>query len=147
MAGGRACRRAAIDPSGLTFPVVVKPIGRFSSLGVRQVHDPGRLAGILSGYPPDEVLLVEERVAGPEFSVESLVQEAAIIWTGITAKQTNEFGGAFFTEMSHTCPAEPGDLDGRDERALREANAEVLRLVSPTASATPSSGFLRRARS
>jgi hypothetical protein len=119
-------RRTAIDPSELTFPVVVKPIGRFSSLGVRQVHSPARLAGILATYPPDEVLLVEERVTGPEFSVETLVQDRMVIWTGITAKQTNEFGGTFFTEMSHTCPFEPHELRGPDERALREANIEML---------------------
>ena len=106
--------------------MVVKPVGRFSSLGVRQVHEPEQVPGILSTYPPDEVLLVEERVTGPEFSVESLVQDRMVIWTGITAKQTNELGGAFFTETSHTCPAEPADLSAEDERALREASIEVL---------------------
>jgi hypothetical protein len=118
--------RSAVDTGRLDFPVVVKPVGRFSSLGVRQVTEPGQLAEILATYPRDETVLVESRVVGPEFSVEALAAHGEVFWSGVTAKETNESTGVFFTEMGHTSPA---DLPAAEARALIEANAEVLRRV------------------
>jgi hypothetical protein len=108
----------------VTFPVVVKPVGRFSSLGVRQVKVREELAGVLATYPEDETVLVESRVVGPEFSVEALTQNGKVLWAEVTGKRTNESGGIFFTEMGHTSPA---DLSEEDRRALLEANETVLR--------------------
>lgn len=110
----------------LAFPVVVKPVARFSSLGVRQVTRREELPGVLATYPDDETVLVESRVVGPEFSVEALTQGGEVLWSGVTAKQTNESGGIFFTEMGHTSPAELSDAD-RD--ALVAANATALRRI------------------
>jgi hypothetical protein len=106
--------RATIDPATLTFPVVVKPVGRYYSSGVRQVDRPADLAAVLAGYPDDECLLVERRVRGPEFSVEALVQ----------AKRTNEHTTRYFTEMGHTSPA---PLPTDETRALVEANTDLIR--------------------
>ncbi|CRK62031.1 Argininosuccinate lyase [Alloactinosynnema sp. L-07] len=108
----------------VTFPVVVKPVGRFSSLGVRQVHRPDELADVLATYPEDETVLVESRVVGPEFSVEALTQHGKVLWAEVTGKRTNESTGIFFTEMGHTSPAELSDVD---RQALVDANTEVLR--------------------
>jgi biotin carboxylase len=116
--------RSGLDTSGLEFPVVVKPVGRFSSLGVRQVKRPDELAEVLTTYPEDETVLVESRVVGPEFSVEALVQNGEVFWAQVTGKRTNESTGIYFTEMGHTSPAELSDVD---EKALLEANEEVLR--------------------
>jgi hypothetical protein len=110
--------------SDITFPVVVKPVGRFSSLGVRQVHKAEELADILATYPEDETLLVESRVVGPEFSVEALTQNGVVLWSGVTGKRTNESTGIYFTEMGHTSPAE---LSSEDTQALVEANRTVIR--------------------
>jgi biotin carboxylase len=118
--------RMTVDTGRLDFPVVVKPVGRFSSLGVRQVKQPGELAAVLATYPADETVLVESRVVGPEFSVEALAADGEVFWSGVTAKETNESSGIFFTEMGHVSPA---DLAATDARALVEANAEVLRCV------------------
>ncbi|GAA0393533.1 ATP-grasp domain-containing protein [Microbispora corallina] len=118
--------RAGFPAEGLSFPVVVKPVGRFSSLGVRQVRNPEDLPAILATYPEDETVLVESRVVGPEFSVEALTQNGEIVWAGVTAKATNESTGIFFTEMGHTSPAR---LPEQHVRALRDANAEVLRRI------------------
>lgn len=118
--------RESVDPGTVQFPVVVKPVGRFSSLGVHRVDDAGRLAEVLPEYEPDELVLVEELVTGPEFSVESLVQHGEVFWAGITAKQTNEADGASFTEMGHLSPAE---LPEAEEKVLLQANVEVLRRI------------------
>src|SRR5690349_13312398 len=83
----RAVTPIARDPAavaGLDYPVVVKPNGRMSSSGVRQVDRPGDLAAVLDSYPPGELLLVEQRVTGPEYSVESFVRDGKILWTGVT---------------------------------------------------------------
>ncbi len=119
--------RSEVDASAIRFPVVVKPTGRFSSLGVHRVDDAERLAEVLRGYEPDEVVLIEQLVTGPEFSVESLVQDGEIIWSGITAKQTNEATSTSFTEMGHTSPAEY--LAVADEKLLLQANIDVLHRI------------------
>jgi hypothetical protein len=118
--------RDAVSTARLDFPVVVKPVGRFYSLGVRQVDDADELRGVLAMYPADETILLESRVVGEEFSVEALVQGGTILWTGVTGKETNESGSVFFCEMGHTSPAEIPD---RDRQALLDANAEVLHRV------------------
>ncbi|GIH74436.1 ATP-grasp domain-containing protein [Planobispora longispora] len=118
--------REGFPVDGISFPVVVKPVGRFSSLGVRQVKNPEDLPAILATYPEDETVLVESRVVGPEFSVEALTQNGEVIWAGVTGKATNESTGVFFTEMGHTSPAR---LPEEDVRALLDANAEVLRRI------------------
>jgi hypothetical protein len=116
--------RADVDPRAFTYPVVVKPVGRFSSLGVRQVKRAADLPGVLDTYPDDETVLVEGRVVGPEFSVEALAQRGEVFWSAVTGKETNESTGVFFTEMGHTSPAE---ITPAEERALLDANTEVLR--------------------
>jgi biotin carboxylase len=87
------------------FPVVVKPVGRLASSGVRLVTGPERLPDCLAAYDPDEVLLFEERVAGQEYSVESLSSGGKVVYTGITEKRTTEHGSEYFVETGHTMPA------------------------------------------
>ncbi|MFE7315950.1 acetyl-CoA carboxylase biotin carboxylase subunit family protein [Streptomyces sp. NPDC057555] len=117
-------QRAHLVPESLTYPVVVKPTTRMQSSGVVRVRRPDLLADVLRGYPEDESLIVEEVVPGPEFSVETLVQHGRVLWSGITAKDTNEHAGDFFTETAHTSPA---DVPEAIHRALDEAAADVVR--------------------
>ena len=103
--------------------VVLKPTGRMSSSGVRMVRT---VAGLRAGFAalrPDEPVLLEERVPGPEFSVETLVQDGTVVACGITGKRTNEGRTEYFAELAHVVPAL---LDPEQERALRTANAAVL---------------------
>ncbi|MFJ8054677.1 ATP-grasp domain-containing protein [Streptomyces sp. NPDC096142] len=109
------------------YPAVLKPASRMSSSGVRAVTGPAAVARLLPDYGPDELLLLEERVDGREFSVESLVRDGAVLWAGITAKDTNESATAFFTETGHTSPAP--HLTPDQERLLLRANTEFLRAV------------------
>jgi len=105
------------------FPAVVKPAGRFYSSGVRQVDDQAELTDALAQFDDDEISLVESRVYGREFSVEALVQNGQVFWSGVTGKETNEHEGAFFTELSHTSPAL---ISEEEEAALKTANEEIL---------------------
>jgi hypothetical protein len=120
-------QRTGLDLSadGWRGPVVLKPVGRMSSSGVRGLGSVDEVAEAVAGYPEHETLLVEERVMGPEYSVESLVQGGEPLWTGITEKLTNEAGGSTFTEMGHTVPAPESSPDRFAE--LSRVHAEVLR--------------------
>lgn len=118
--------RAGFSLPHAEFPAVVKPAGRFYSSGVRQVYDQEQLTAALAVFGAEEISLVESRVVGPEFSVEALVQNGEVIWSGVTGKETNEHESDFFTELSHTCPAL---IPAEQEQALIAANAEILRRV------------------
>ncbi|MFJ9719244.1 acetyl-CoA carboxylase biotin carboxylase subunit family protein [Streptomyces sp. NPDC101213] len=110
-----------------TYPAVLKPASRMSSSGVRAVAGPDAVPPLLPDYGPDELLLLEERITGREFSVETLVRDGAVLWAGITAKDTNESATSFFTETGHTSPAP--HLTPAQEKLLFDANAEFLRAV------------------
>jgi hypothetical protein len=49
-------------------------------------------------------VLVEERVEGQEYSVESLVCRGEVVFASATRKQTNETRRRTFVELSHTVP-------------------------------------------
>ncbi|MFF2774391.1 acetyl-CoA carboxylase biotin carboxylase subunit family protein [Streptomyces sp. NPDC058052] len=108
------------------YPAVVKPAGRMFSSGVVRVENDEELRAALTAYEPDETILVEELVTGPEFSVEALVHHGELIWSGVTAKLTNEDDSRFFTEIGHTSPA---DLPLAHTDALVAANAAILKAL------------------
>jgi ATP-grasp domain len=112
---------------GWDGPAVLKPAARMASSGVRHVHDPAELASLVQEYPPGETLLVEERISGAEFSVESLVQNGVVVWQGITRKQTSEDAGVHFVETAHTVPAD--GLQPDQAARLTGVNAEVVRTL------------------
>lgn len=114
--------RAAVDGAAVGFPAVVKPAGRHSSSGVATIAGPAELADLLAGYPEHETLLVERRVRGPEFSVESLTQHGRTIFSAVTRKETTERDGAAFVELAHTV----GPTADAESPLLVAATAGVL---------------------
>ena len=114
--------RATFAADGVSFPAVVKPTGRHSSSGVETVRDPAELRAQLDAYLPHETVLVEEKVIGQEFSVESLVQDGRVVFASVTRKETTESGARTFVELSHSVP---NDLEGVDETIL-DANRRML---------------------
>jgi biotin carboxylase len=87
------------------FPLVVKPVGRLASSGVRLVGSAEALLDCVSEYDADETLLLEERVTGPEFSVESLSRDGELVYAEVTEKRTTEGASPYFVELGHTTPA------------------------------------------
>ncbi|WP_049570256.1 ATP-grasp domain-containing protein [Streptomyces sp. SBT349] len=108
------------------YPCVVKPAGRMFSSGVIRVSDDAELRAALGAYEPDETILVEELVTGPEFSVEALVHRGEVMWSGVTAKLTNEDSGPYFTEIGHTSPAK---LPFPQSDTLIAANSAILKAL------------------
>lgn len=115
-------RSAFADP-GLRFPVVVKPVSRHSSSGVRTCESMEELRRGIDGYPAGETVLVEDRIVGPEFSVEALVQGGDVVFDSVTRKRTTESHASTFVELSHSVPNRPSGVDA----TLIERNREVLR--------------------
>lgn len=105
------------------FPMIVKPIGRLASSGVRHVPGADELRACLTDYEPGETLLFEEPADGPEFSVESLSLRGEVCYAEATQKRTSEVSGDFFVELGHTTPA--GLDDGTRQRLLAD-HAQVL---------------------
>lgn len=104
------------------FPCVVKPSGRHSSSGVETAEDAEALANVLGSYPSYETVLVEQKIDGQEFSVESLIQDGEIVFASVTRKETTSSHAQTFVELSHSVPTAPHPA----ERDMLKANAEVL---------------------
>jgi hypothetical protein len=113
---------AGDDLSHVPFPAVVKPSGRHSSSGVVCVENAAELPAALAGYGEQETVLVEEKVVGPEYSVESLVQHGKTIFASVTRKDTNDRGGRHFVELAHTVPSDHPHVS----ELLLDANQRVL---------------------
>ena len=110
------------DFEAIGFPAVVKPASRHSSWGVASVGDLAELRDELACYHEHEIVLVEERVEGQEYSVESLIQNGVIVFASPTRKETTQSHARTFVELSHTVPEHRADLCDQ----LLAANAELL---------------------
>ncbi|WNF29200.1 ATP-grasp domain-containing protein [Streptomyces sp. C11-1] len=112
---------------------VLKPANRQASLGVVLLgpdddaesawrHTVGADEPRLRvNYPDSARYLVEERLHGPEFSVEALVHDGTVGFLNVTAKDV--LPGRHPVELGHTVPAPPG---AADEDALRAAMAGLV---------------------
>ncbi|MFJ1703652.1 acetyl-CoA carboxylase biotin carboxylase subunit family protein [Kitasatospora sp. NPDC088346] len=126
-----AARRTATAAAWDGFPLVVKPVGRLASSGVRLVADRTALLDSLGAYGPEETLLFEQRAQGPEYSVESLSLHGEVHYLGATEKRTTEVSSDYFVEMGHTTPA-PGLDDPTRERLYAVHRAVLDRLAFDT---------------
>jgi hypothetical protein len=115
-------KRDSVAPDQVVFPAVVKPASRHSSSGVETVFDGGELRKQLATYPEHEVVLVEEKVHGQEFSVESLVQDGKTLFASVTRKETTESHTRSFVELAHTVPNDRTDA----QAAILDANQRML---------------------
>ncbi|MBT2402874.1 MULTISPECIES: acetyl-CoA carboxylase biotin carboxylase subunit family protein [unclassified Streptomyces] len=114
--------REDADLAVLAYPVVAKPATRHSSSGVVAVEDEAALRELLLGYPDHETLLIEQKVTGQEYSVESLVQHGEPVFTSVTRKETTESGAQTFVELAHSVPNASTEANG----ALLAANRRML---------------------
>ncbi|SDM31423.1 ATP-grasp domain-containing protein [Streptomyces sp. cf386] len=117
-----AGERETTDLSAVRYPAVVKPASRASSSGVVTVTEPEELRQRLATYPDHEVVLVEQKVVGPEFSVESLIQDGRVIFASVTGKDTTDSHSRTFVELAHSVPSARDEL----REALLDANRRLL---------------------
>ncbi|KPI01685.1 hypothetical protein OK074_5516 [Actinobacteria bacterium OK074] len=113
------------------YPVVVKPVGLTGSVFVRRCDDAAEVTRISEhilgtasylGVAMDPTVVVEEYLAGPEYSVEAFDGRGL----GITAKTSGPL--PYFVELAHQFPAtlEPGVADLVVETAERGLRAVGL---------------------
>ena len=114
--------RGSVDHGPIRFPAVVKPATRHSSQGVCTVHDRAELAAQLHEYPTQETILVEQKITGQEYSVESLIQDGKTLYASVTRKETTDVDSQYFVEMAHTVPAPRGE----EWDAVQRANDAML---------------------
>lgn len=108
----------------LKFPIILKPINRSGSSGVRRINNSLELKEVINTYEDKESLLIEEIIIGKEFSVETIIQNGKIIFSSITDKITNEDDTDFFVEMGHSVPSIL--LNKKLQKKLLEINRIIL---------------------
>ncbi|NIJ14277.1 biotin carboxylase [Saccharomonospora amisosensis] len=116
--------------------VVLKPSNGQASAGVfrcSNMSDVVRYRGEFDDFSGDPLrassitpprLLVEQRLTGPEFSVESFVIEGEVVFCNVTAKTVA--AGEHPVELGHAAPA---GLDGPPRRRLLSAVSRMARLA------------------
>lgn len=115
----------------LAFPVIVKPVDSSASRGVSRVDRSAGLPEAYSlarSYSRSGNVLVEEFIAGPEFSVEVLIQHGVVHIVAITEKTTGGDAERFYVETRHVVPAElsPGETALIHESVRRTLEAAGL---------------------
>jgi argininosuccinate lyase len=123
----RSVTEAMLAAEKLGLPVVVKPISRSGSIGVRRCDTPDEVAAHAArlltttvderGQPLPAVILVESYLSGPEFSVELLDGTVR----AVVAKHLDQSRG--FLEVGHDVPAA---VDAHTGAALADSARAAL---------------------
>jgi biotin carboxylase len=111
---------------GFELPVVVKPTSLAGSRGVYLLRHRDELAAwgrLLRSYHYDGPVLVEERLRGPEFSVETMSHDGHHEVIGVTRKVLGR--PPLFVEAGHVHPL----ADSPQARQMGELTVELLRLT------------------
>ncbi|PIE54456.1 MAG: carboxylate--amine ligase [Dethiosulfovibrio peptidovorans] len=97
----------------LSYPLVIKPVDLASSAFVRLIHDERELQDAFAALeaftvnfrdqPRERLILLEEYLDGPEFSVETVISRGQPTTLGITDKSVT--GSPRFIEDGHMFPA------------------------------------------
>lgn len=112
----------------ISYPFVLKPTRRMASSGVVFIENATMLENAIGQYTEQESLLLEEFIDGPEYSIETLVQNGKIIFEGITEKGTNSAERRFFVETHHTVPAQR--ITEQDRSSLKAVSRAIHERVA-----------------
>ena len=116
-------------PEDFLFPCIVKPVDSSASRGVRRIDDRKLLQEAIDFARQNSrsgMVLVEEYVTGPEFSVESLTQDGVTNVIAVTEKTTSGHADEFFVEERHVIPA---GISKNDENGIKELVPKALKAV------------------
>lgn len=114
-------------PSGMSFPLVVKPVDNMGARGVRRVDRAAELAEACRAallLSRTSRVIIEEFMDGPEFSLDAVVHAGKVTVCGV-ADRLIRFP-PFFVEMGHTMPTNVG---AETVRALEEVFAAGIRAI------------------
>ncbi|MFD4789048.1 ATP-grasp domain-containing protein [Streptomyces sp. NPDC058459] len=118
---------AASDWALGNLPVVVKPLNRAGSDGVELIATAQQWSDVVARRDSEAHLLVEEFVAGQEYSWESLVHDGRVRFGSLTRKLTTE--APDFVELAHFSGHERIDpVLGKAADTLGQAVADAIRM-------------------
>ena len=111
----------------LSLPLVVKPVDNMGARGIRRVDTPDEYrcaVGAARRFSRAGIVIVEEYIEGPEFSIDALVVEDEIVFTGIADRHI--FFPPYFIEMGHTIPT---SYDGAVLDAVKSVFSQAVRAL------------------
>lgn len=120
------------------FPCVIKPVESSGSIHVRRADTPAELLAAFEelaedrrldlGFALDTRVVVEEYVAGPEYSADGYVHDGEVVVLSVTRKLLGP--EPYFVELGHIVPSSvPPDTVERVTRYVRGVT-EAVRLTS-----------------
>lgn len=116
-----------VSRSGMSFPLVVKPVDNMGSRGVRRVDDTSGLVEACRAALPlsrTSRVIVEEFMEGEELSLDAVVYRGRVTVCGVADRHI--YFPPHFVEMGHTMPTE---LDGDAVREAEEIFADGIRAI------------------
>ncbi len=111
----------------LRFPLIVKPTDSSASRGVRKVNNLSELSeAYLEAlrFSSNREIIVEEYIAGSEYSVEVLINNHKLNIVAITKKLTSGSTSNFFVEDRHIIPA---DISTSERAAIDQTVHDTLK--------------------
>lgn len=101
----------------LDFPIVIKPAGQGSALGIKFADAPGAVpAALLAAFSYDDKVLLERYVSGPDLAISVLDGEALPIVEAVPVGERYDFEARYTVgQTEFVCPAQLPD--GVTERA------------------------------
>lgn len=101
----------------LDFPIVIKPAGQGSALGIKFADNAGAVpAALLAAFSYDDKVLLERYVAGPDLAISVLDGEALPIVEAVPVGERYDFEARYTVgQTEFVCPAQLPD--GVTERA------------------------------
>lgn len=100
---------AVTEAEKMGWPVVVKPVDSAGSRGVRKVNEPGEMQAAVDDirkHSKRPEMLIEEFLIGSEHSIEGLVVDGEVHWTGFADRnyEKKELYPPYFLEDGDTIP-------------------------------------------
>lgn len=107
----------------LDFPIVVKPAGQGSALGIKFADNPGAVpAALLAAFSYDDKVLLERFVHGPDLAISVLDGEALPIVEAVPVGERYDFEARYTVgQTEFVCPAQlpDGVTEAAQELAVR----------------------------
>jgi biotin carboxylase len=123
----------AVAGQGLGFPLVVKPDDNMGARGVREISSESRLLPALEeslGYARSGTIVLEEKIIGREYSLDSLIDAGRLFPMGIARRHIAY--PPYFIERGHSFP---GDLNEQQEGELFDLLESAARALGIEAGA------------
>ena len=111
----------------LKFPVVIKPSDNMGARGVRKIDDFNQIPDafqLAKKSSPSGELLIEEYMEGPELSIDAIIYNNEVTFTGIADRIIDM--PPFFIELGHNMPSALPDKSIADACRVMKAGIKAL---------------------